>query len=408
MRLLALVVVVAGAGCAPETGLLLEVKGPDGTTSTAAGITKLDFVVAHPSWCDRWVGVEPAMHTSVDVAGRDLTKKPYLFRVNPSHTTDLGEYVYAAALAYGADGRLLGEASFDAHPLDHGNVLKRSSGIFLFNHTAQLAGGPNYVTSDGCVCTPGEPWIGTGSTTGCDSRVITSFDRLVATAGCELTPKGAPLPVPACDGQAYPGEATDRAMPCWGADAGGGCRMTARNCRDHDGVGFTEECNTGGTDALLPSVELCTRYLACEQDPCSDVAACFKSKFTQKANLRCRLPIDPTTMPGEKLKPCAGGSWKTALPASPTSGTTCIAAMPDGVELPPYTLGFVVPMQTAVQATASSCPNNFGIESIDAPYPSAVPDSRELDIVMGEHLVHVTLQVVRSCTGGASLTCSVQ
>src|SRR6267142_2184619 len=138
---LGLWLVFVTAGCVPETGLLLEVTGPGDKTSTAAGIAKLDFVVAHPSWCDRWVGVAPAMHTAVDVNGRDLTKKPYEFRVNPSHTTNLDESVYAAALAYGADGRLLGEASFDAHALAHGQVLKRSAGVFLFNHTAHIASG---------------------------------------------------------------------------------------------------------------------------------------------------------------------------------------------------------------------------------------------------------------------------
>src|SRR5438445_651142 len=155
MRLGLWLVVVTTAGCVNETGLMLEVTGPGDRTSVAAGITKLDFVVAHPSWCD--------------------------------------------------------------------------------------------------------PWVGAGSTSGCDTRVITSFDRLVATAGCELTPKGAPLPVPVCDGQPYPNEANDRAMPCWAADPGGGCRMTARNCRDTNGVGFVEECTTGSNDALLPSADLVSR-----------------------------------------------------------------------------------------------------------------------------------------------------
>src|SRR5438876_11250697 len=100
---LGLWLVFLAAGCAPETGLIVEVTGPAGdTSSVAAGVAKLDFVVAHPSWCDRWVGVEPAMHTPVDVSGRDLTKRPFEFRINPSHMTDLGEYVYAAALAYAA------------------------------------------------------------------------------------------------------------------------------------------------------------------------------------------------------------------------------------------------------------------------------------------------------------------
>ena len=169
------------------------------------------------------------------------------------------------------------------------------------------------------MCAPGEPWIGTGSGAGCDPRIITSFDRLVETAGCELTPKGAPLPVPACDGQHYPNEEDDRSLPCWAADVQGACRMTHRTCRDNNGVGFIQERGTDSTDAMLPSAELCARYLACEQEPCTHVAACFKSKLTQMASLRCKLPIDPTSAAGEKIRPCGGGSWKTQLPTTPTS-----------------------------------------------------------------------------------------
>ena len=76
----------------------------------------------------------------------------------------------------------------------------------MFHDTAP--GAPQYAASDGgCVCAPGEPWVGDGSGAGCDTRVITSFDRLIDTAGCELTPKGAPLPVPVCDGQTVHGRA---------------------------------------------------------------------------------------------------------------------------------------------------------------------------------------------------------
>ena len=79
--------------------------------------------------------------------------------------------------------------------------------------------------------------------------------------------------------------------------------------------------------------------------------------------------------------------------------------MPDGAYIPPYKLGFVVPMQTGVQPTATGCPNNFAIEAIDEPYAAAVPDTTEFDLVLGEHLTHVTLTVVRSCAGETSLSC---
>ncbi len=403
-----LVVALAIAGCAPQTGLMVEVQGPAGgaITSTAAGITKLDFVVAHPSWCERWVGVAPANRTTRDVTGRDLDKRPYEFLITPSHTTDLSQPLYAAALAYAADGSLVGEASFDAHPLANGEVLKRSAPIFLFADSKP--GAPQYVATDGsCVCTPGEPWIGDGSGSACDTRVITSFDRLIDTAGCELTPKGAPLPVPVCDGQQYMDEPGDRGLPCWNSDAQGACRVTTRHCADHDGVAYTEECNVGSGDTMLPAdTALCNRYRACEQTACGDVIGCVRGMFTQKAAIKCTLPIDPSTTPDQPIRPCPNGSWSAALPTATTGGTTCLAAMLDGVEQPPYVLGLGVAGKMGPQVLASTCPNTLTVGKILAPYPDAVPN-KEFDLVSGEHLVHVTITVVRQCVDQQlSLVCS--
>lgn len=405
-RLAVAVAALASFGCKNETGLMIVVQGPGAMTSVEAGITKLDFVVAHPSWCERWVGVEPANHTVKDVTGRDLTKKPYEFLITPSHQTDLSQLVYAAALAYTADGRLVGEATFDAHPLAKGEVLRREAPIFLYNRR-NLPGPPQYVSSDFCVCTPGEPWVGNGSGTGCDTRVITSFDRLIDTAGCELTPKGAPLPVPVCDGQLYMDEPADRRLPCWAADAQGACRVATRGCADHDGIAFTEECNVASTDVMLPANSmLCASYLACEQDPCSDVAGCFRRSFTQTANIKCTISIDPTTGPGQGIKPCNGGTWTAPLVTATTAGTTCIAALVDGVQQPPYRLGFTVAGATGVRSISTGCPAQLTVASIDAPYPAAVPDTRSFDVVAGEHLVHVQLEVRRECGSDPPLVCS--
>jgi hypothetical protein len=391
-------------GCAPDTGVILEVQGPQGGgSSTDVGIAKLDFVVAHPSWCERWVGVPPAFRSARDVAGRNLADKPYDLRITPSHTTDLSEPMYAAALAYGADGSLIGEASFDAHPLAKDKVLKRTSQIFLFRDAS--AGAPKYVANDGaCVCAPGEPWVGDGSGGGCDTRVITSFDRLIDTAGCELTPKGAALPVPVCDGQGYMDEPTDRNLPCWSADAAGACRVTTRHCSDQNGVAYTEECNVAATDTMLPADSaLCSRYLACEQQACGDVIGCVRSMFTTNmtATVKCTLPIDPTTAPGQPIQPCpGGGSWSAALPMQTTSATVCPSAMLDGSNQPPYRIGFPASGQMGVHTLTTDCPNTLAVDSIDAPYPMAVPD-RVFDVVVGDRLVHVDVTVVRACVDGA-------
>jgi hypothetical protein len=406
--LVATALVVVLGGCKNETGLIVEVQGMTGGGSTTqAGITKLDFVVAHPSWCERFVGVAPANRTTRDVSGRNLATKPYELEITPSRTTDLSEQLYVAALAYDANGTLIGEASFDAHPLAQGEVLKRSAEIFAFRDTKQ--GAPQYVASDGqCVCSPGEPWVGDGTGSACDTRVITSFDRLIDTAGCELTPKGAPLPVPVCDGQQYMDEPIDRNLPCWNSDGQGVCRVTTRHCADHNGVAYTEECNVDGTDTMLPAdSQLCSRYRMCQQQACGDVIGCVRGMFTQRATMKCTLPIDPTTGPGEPIRPCPnGGTWTAALPTATTGGTMCLAAMLDGVQQPPYTMGLVVAGKTGPQTLASTCPNNFVISKIDEPYPDAVPN-KEFDLVSGEHLVHVTIEVVRACVAGATaLVCS--
>jgi len=404
----ALAAITLLGACKRETGLIVEVQGPLGDgSSVEAGITKLDFVVAHPSWCERWVGVTPANHTTRDVTGRELSKKPYQFLITPSHTTDLSEQLYVAALAYGADGTLLGEASFDAHPLMQGEVLERTAQIFLFRDSKP--GAPQYVAADGaCVCTPGEPWIGDGSGAGCDTRVVTSFDRLIDTAGCELTPKGAPPPVPVCDGQQFLDEPADRNLPCWNTDGQGVCRVAGRRCADHNGVAYTEECVVDGTDTMLmQGTALCDRYRTCEQTACGDVIGCVRSMFTQRANVKCTLPIDPTTAPGEAIRPCPnGGSWSAVLPNPMPTSQLCPAAMLDGVDQPPFTLGFAVSGKTAPQLLASTCPNTLVVDKIDAPYPDAVPN-KEFDIVSGEHLVHVTMTIVRQCTDGQqALVCS--
>jgi hypothetical protein len=402
----ALAVVLLAAGCVPSTGLMVEVQGPDGVTSTQAGIAQLDFVVAHPSWCERWVGVAPAMHTKVSVAGRDLTKKPYDFLITPSHQTDLSQPLYAAALAYDAGGALLGEASFDNHPLAKDQVVKRTAKIYMFAHSGQAA--PRYVADDGCVCTPGEPWVGTGSGSGCDTRVVTSFDRLIDTAQCELTPKGSAPPVPVCDGQQFLDEPNNRDLPCWAADPQGACRVKTRRCNDQFGVAYNEECVTGTGDVMLPAgSNLCARYLACEQMACSDVIGCMRAGFGQKLALKCTLHVDPATPANQKIKPCGTSNW-TATLTTATAGGACLGVVLDGVQQPPYTIGLSPPTPGAAVAIASVCPTVLQVDAIDAPYPDAVPATKELDVVLGDHLAHITITVARDCTntGTSSLTCT--
>jgi hypothetical protein len=403
MRLaLALVMV---AGCVPATGTILEVEGPMGTTSTAAGIATLELVVAYSSFCDRWVQDQSASRTKVSVAGRDLDKRPYEFLVAPSHQTDLTQPAYLAVLAYSATGELLGEATFGRHPFDKDKVYKHQARVRLFPASVRTPSGPKYVAGDGCVCVPGEPWLGTATGRGCDTRVITSLARLGDTAGCELTPTGAPLPVPVCDGQHYPNEPPDRALPCWAADGTGACRLKTRACADHDGQAWAEECVSDGGDFAMPAgSQLCARYLACEQTACGDVTGCFVQSLGTPQNVACTMRIDPATGMGQPIKPCTGASWRAAIP--PAASQSCVGTVVQGTDQPPFTLGFAVAGGTTAQSTGTQCPLLFQIDNIDAPYPMAVPSGKIIDVVVGERLLHVYLNVVLACAGSEpSLVC---
>jgi hypothetical protein len=312
-----------------------------------------------------------------------------------------------AALAYDGNGQLVGEAALDPHPFKKGEIRRYRARIDLFG-AAGRAGGPRYIADDGgCVCVPGQPWVGTGSGSGCDARIITSFARLGDTAGCELPGgAGAPLPVPVCDGQQYREEPIQRALPCWADDGNGACRVGVRGCTDQYGVAWDSECSTSADAPALPSATLCAQYLACEQTACGDVVGCFKGGFARTASAHCTLRLDGTTKPDEPIKPCSGGEWKAELPGG-AAMSPCLAAVVEGTSQPPFHVGLVVAMEDHPQPVASDCPTTLWVEAIDSPYPEAVPATQTVDVVVGETLTHVTIDVVRSCVGGgASLVCT--
>src|SRR5439155_404235 len=65
--------------------------------------------------------------------------------------------------------------------------VRQYSAAIDFLRRGSQPDGPIYVADDGCVCLPGQPWMGTGSRSGCDPGVITSFARLQDTRECELS-----------------------------------------------------------------------------------------------------------------------------------------------------------------------------------------------------------------------------
>jgi hypothetical protein len=393
---------LAAAGCGQETGLLLEVGGPDGKSSVEAGGVALELVVAHPSWCERWVQDLSASRTRVDVSGRDLGQHPYRMLVRPVHLTDIDEPVRAMALLVDGAGRVIGQAQYGEMRWSAGEVLLHRARVELLARGAE-PDGPVYATDDGCVCLPGQPWVGLGTGAGCDARIPTSFDRLVDTAGCELPPGRTTLPVPVCDGQLYPGEVADRQLPCFAAGAASACGVGVRGCRDQGGVAYETECVLQATDPALPSAALCDAYLGCERQACSDVIGCFRSALTP-LELDCQLRVD-RALGAAGVQPCPfDGAWRAVLDPQAT-GAGCVAAMLEGVAQPPFTVGLATAGVTSVEAVAASCPPTLGVEKIDVEQLELLPESFDVHFTVGDHLIHAKVHVAVGCSAAPSLVC---
>jgi hypothetical protein len=147
---------------------------------------------------------------------------------------------------------------------------------------------------------------------------------------------------------------------------------------------------------------MCDRYLACERDACGDVLGCVRASFQQRLNATCTVRVDPSTNLNQKIRPCpASGAtlWSTQLP--PQLGPECVAAILDGVSQAPLTVGFAPATPGKATPVTDKCPTVLQIDSIDAPYPDALPATEEVDLIIGEHLVHVTFKFERMCTAGA-------
>jgi hypothetical protein len=173
--------------------------------------------------------------------------------------------------------------------------------------------------------------------------------------------------------------------------------MKTRRCADHDGQAWAEECLTDDGDFMLPQDStLCASYLKCQQLACGDVTGCFVAGFTPQP-VTCTVRIDATTTPGQPILPCGGvTNWRTSFPALPA--TSCVAAVVQGTQQPPFTVGLDV--NGMASATATTCPLGLVIDNIDAPYPMAVPSGKTVDIIAGEHLLRATLNVELGCPNG--------
>jgi hypothetical protein len=393
------------AGCGKQTGIELSVSASTSPTSIESGVVSLEFVTSHASFCERWVQDQTASGTVVDVNGRDLSKSPYRLLVLPSHMTDLSQPVFSLALARDANGRVIGVAAFGEHPYKKGAIDEYQAELQMFRRTDA-----SYVSSDGCVCVPGLPWIGTDPARDCDANVVTSFARLIDTAGCELAPGRRDLTAPVCDGQIYDvtDEVRDRALPCF-ANGEQGCVIGVRTCADHDGVAYTDECVPDSKDPALPGTALCDAYAGCEQQACGDLIGCFLQAVPPAFTINCTMRVDPNPPDGKTIKPCGTGTWEAALPTNgPTpTGSACVASVIDGTRQRTFTFGFKSedPNTMGAQVRSTLCPPTLHFDSVGAPSPAEVPDTLDFTVSIGNQLAAVHTTVLKACIDGPSLLC---
>jgi hypothetical protein len=397
MRWLAAVWLCLGvSACAPQTGLVLEVQGPDGTSSVEAGIVQLRLKVAHHSYCERWVTDTSASTLTVDVAGQDLETDTVSILLTPDQETggilnyddEDPDPVRAYVLGFDAGGKLLGVAAFDPVPFFYEEVRKYSQRIVLFRRTDV-----SYMADDGCLCAPGMATFGNGSGSGCDQELPPSFDRLVDTAGCELPGGATTLPIGACDGQLYPGERQNRQLPCFVRE-GDVCKAGHRTCNDVDGRAYEGECKPDGGSPALPSGALCDAYLGCEQKACGDPAACMKASTTAHHSLKCVLPVQPTRIDGETVA-CDGDTWTFSFDGS--SGAGCTATMLDGIKQGPVVIGWKKDATTTEpQLTSTLCPPTLIISAVNAK-PEELPAQLTFSFSIGDTIYDVTLVPAAGC-----------
>lgn len=388
------------AGCAPQTGLYLEVLGPTNKSSVDAGIAELRLIAAHQSYCERWITDGDASMLRFSVAGRDLGLDPVTILITPdkqtggiqNYNSETPDPIRPIVLALDASGKLLGVASFDPHPFFYEEVRKYSEHITLYTRND----GPAYLAADGCLCAPGVPSVATSSGSGCDLQVPSSYARLVDTAGCELPPGGT-IPLDACDGQLYPGEKQNRELPCFVA-AAGACRIGQRICNDRSGRTYDRECTASSMSPSLSTSALCDAYLGCEANACRDPGACMRSSAAvPHKTLTCTLPVSPMAKDGESVA-CDGGSWSLAIPSGNT--TSCVATMLDGTAQGPVTLGFGKAGTPDPQLIASTCPATLVVGNVDGD-PATLPPELAFSFSIEGTIYDVSLKIDVGCVGAS-------
>lgn len=393
------------SACNQKTALLLDVEGPDGTSSTSAGITTLRLVAAHGSYCGRVVSSSAESMLEIPVGNRDLSSHPVSILVEPDHETDLMQPVDLLVLALGSDGGLLGVASFGAERFFYKDVLRYTARISLFG-----ASQPGALTTDGCLCEPGLPLVGNGSGTGCDALIPPSYNALMHTAGCEL-PAGASLPLGVCDGQLYPGEDATRTLPCY-ASVSGACRIGTRACTDTGGVAYASACAPAAGDPALPTSVLCDAFNTCAQSVCADPLPCVEQATGISHHaVTCTLPVSPDAGSGDMgggSSPCDADAWSLDVNGNALD-LACSASMLSGTHVGPFTIGFE-DGGTEPRVASTMCPPTLVVGSASSP-PDQLPATVNFSLTLGDTIYDVTLDVVVGCTGatgtpGRKLRCT--
>jgi hypothetical protein len=395
LKRLAILALLA-AGCHNQTGIELKVSNAASPTSVEQGVASLELITAHQSFCERWVRDQTASGTMVPMDGRDLGVNPYVFFIHPSPVTDLNDSVFGLVLARDGAGNVIGFAAFGDHPFRKGEVNQYSAEI------EYLVRKDNTYAADNCACIPGVPRIGGGGA--CNAGVVTSFDRLVDTAGCELPAGARHLTSPVCDGEEYPVtfETHDRALPCFAAASGGGCQTSTRNCVDRYGISYDHECLPESADPTLPSGKLCDAYTTCERQTCGDVIGCFLQAVPATYTITCTMKVDPTTPAGMPVKACNAGKWEAVLPpqGAALAGAGCVSTVIEGTIQNRFTLGLKAmdPTRTEPQTRSTLCPPTLEVAAVAAKSPADVPDKTDVELTIGDSRVTVHINVVKDCS----------
>jgi hypothetical protein len=255
-----LLLAVALAGCAKETGILLVVDAPDtqvGRLDYHVGTLDTSASPAPPDACGKRTQLVPMTPVAL-AAGRDLQSEPYRLLILPG-ASGANAALTVEVLGYDGNGKVV-ETLFTE------DLAFVADEVIEVHRTLQAAD-PNESWADGanCFCHVGMPWLAANG------------DPCSRAVPC-ANPAAASDPV--CDGVSNH-DRPGRVLPCWarvGGASDGICTVSRRTCADANGVGYETACapDANGVvpvDQTIPTA--CDLWDQCNTASCSDPIACL-------------------------------------------------------------------------------------------------------------------------------------